>query len=58
MNSTNFKFEEYPFSKNAPGINKIYHEVLLLMKFLQPKPQIEIMIMNYYGLHYIFIKKR
>ena len=24
-----------PFSRNTQGISKIYHEVLLLMKFLQ-----------------------
>ena len=28
----NFKFEESTFSKNARGISKMYHEVLLLMK--------------------------
>ena len=39
MNFTNFRFEEDPFSKNAQVISKIYREVLLLMKFLQTKPQ-------------------
>ena len=34
----NIKFDEDPFAKNAPGISKIYHEVLKLMKFLQTKP--------------------
>ena len=29
---------EDPFAGNAHGISKIYHEVLLLMKFLQTKP--------------------
>ena len=33
MNIKNFNFEQDPFSKNAEGIRKIYHEVLLLMKF-------------------------
>ena len=28
-----FQFEEDPFSKTAQSIRKIYHEVLLLMKF-------------------------
>ena len=32
-----FQFEGHPFSKNAEGISKIYHEVLKLMKFLQTK---------------------
>ena len=34
MNNKNFRFEEDPFAKNAQGIGKIYHEVLMLMKFL------------------------
>ena len=29
------------FSKNAAGISKVYHEVLLLLKILQTKPQID-----------------
>ena len=34
----NSQFDEDPFSKNVPGIGKIYHEVLLLKKLLQTKP--------------------
>ena len=34
MNIRTFKFEEDPFSKNAQGIRKIYHEVIFLMKFM------------------------
>ena len=41
MNIRFFKFEENLLSKNAQGIEKSYHEVLLLMKFLQTKPQIK-----------------
>ena len=37
----NIRFDEDPFAKNAQGINKIYHAVLLLMKFLQTKPQVK-----------------
>ena len=29
----NIRLDEDPFSKNAQSISKIYHEVLLLMKF-------------------------
>ena len=29
----NIRMDEDPFAKIAQGINKIYHEVLLLMKF-------------------------
>ena len=34
MKTKNFQTQEDPFSKNAQSISKIYHEVLLLMKFL------------------------
>ena len=47
-----------PFAKNAQGINKIYHEVLLLMKFLQTKPQIKNMNIIYYDLYNTVIKVR
>ena len=50
--------DQDPFSKNAQGIHKIYHEVLLLMKFLQTKPQIKNMNINYYDLYYTVIKSR
>ena len=58
MNIRNFKFEEDPFSKNAQGISKIYHEVLLLMKFLQTEPQVKNVNINYYDLFYTVIKNR
>ena len=38
--------QQYPFSKNAQGNNKIYHEVLLVMKFLQTKPEVKNMNIN------------
>ena len=42
MKNKNFQtHHEDPFSKNIQGISKIYHEVLLLMKFLMTKPQIK-----------------
>ena len=47
-----------PFSRNARGISKIYHEVLLLMNFLQTKPQIKEMNINYYDLYYTVIRIR
>ena len=46
----NIRFDEDPFARNAQGINKIYHEVLKLMKFLQTKPQVKNMNINYYDL--------
>ena len=36
-----FHFEEDLFSKNVQGTGKVYHEVLLIMKFLQTKPQVK-----------------
>ena len=59
MKNRNFQTQDQdPFSKNAQGISKIYHEVLLLMKILQTKPQIKIMNINYYDLYYTVIKTR
>ena len=45
-------------AKNAQGISKIYHEVLMLMKFLQTKPQVKNMNINYHDLYYTVIKNR
>ena len=58
MKNKNFQTQEDPFSKNAQGISKIYHEVLLFMKFLQTKPQVKNMNNNYYDLYYTVIKNR
>ena len=42
MKNKNFQTQhEDPFSRNAQGISKVYHEVFLLMKFLQTKPQVK-----------------
>ena len=35
----NIRFAEDTFSKDVQGISKIYHEVIMLMNFLQTKPQ-------------------
>ena len=56
VKNRNFQTQEDPFSKNTQGISKIYHEVLLLMKFLQTKPQGKNMNINYYDLYYTVIK--
>ena len=59
MKNKNFQtYQRDPSSKNAQGISKIYHEVLLLMKFLQTKPQIRNMNINYFDLYYTKIKTR
>ena len=54
----NIRFDEDTFAKNVRGIAKIYHEGLLLMKFLQTKPQVRKMNNNYYDLCYTVIKNR
>ena len=58
MKNKNFRYDEDPFPKNAQGVGKIYHEVLILMKFLQTKPQVKNMNINYYDLYYSVIKNR
>ena len=58
MRNKNFQTQEDLFAKNAQGISKIYHEVLLLMKFLQTKPKVKNMNISYYDLYYKVIKTR
>ena len=58
MKHKNFQTQQDPFAKNAQGISKIYHEVLLLMKYLQTKPQVKIMNINFHDLFYTVIKNR
>ena len=58
MKNRSFQTQQDPFSENAQGVSKIYHEVLLLMKFLQTKPQVKNMNTNYYDLYYTVIKTR
>ena len=41
------RMHEDPFARNARGVSEIYHEVLLLMKFLQTKPQVKNMNITY-----------
>ena len=56
--SGTFQFEEDPFSKDARGISKIYHEVFLLLKFSQKKPNVKGMNFDYQSLYYTFFKNR
>ena len=58
MKDKNFQSGQDPFAKNAQGISKIYHEVILLMKFLQTKPHVKIMNIKFYDLYYTVIKVR
>ena len=59
MKNKNFQTNQQdPFAKNARGISKIYHELLLLMKFLMTKPQVKKMNINYYDLYFTGIKVR
>ena len=50
-----FQFQEDPFSKNAEGISKIYHELLIILKFLQTKHQVKKINTNFYDLYYTVI---
>ena len=57
MKNKNFQTSDRdPCAKNAQGISKIYHEVLLLMKFLQTKPDFKNMNINYYDLYNTVLK--
>ena len=58
MKNRNFQTQEDTFSENAQSISKIHHEVLFLMNFLQTKPQVKNMNINYYDLYYTVIKAR
>ena len=54
-----FRKDKDPFARNAQGISKIYHEVLLLLlNFVQTKPQIKNMNIIYCDLCYTVIKSR
>ena len=54
----NIRFDENLFAKNAECISKKYHEVLLLMKHLQTKPQFNNMNINCYDFYFTVIKTR
>ena len=54
MKNKNFQTQEAPFAKIAQGVSKIYHETFLLMKFLQTKPQVKNMNINYYDFFYCY----
>ena len=58
MKNKNFQTQKDPFAKNAQGICESYREVLLLMKFLQTKPQVKKMSIENYNLYYTVIKTR
>ena len=53
-----FNLKKILLLKNAQGISKIYPEVLILMIFLQTKPQVKVMNNNYFDLYYFVIKTR
>ena len=40
--SGHFHFDEDPFAKNAQKMVKVFHQVILLEKFLETKPQIKL----------------
>ena len=56
--SGNFWFEEDTFSENVESFSKIYHEDLLLLNFLQTKPEVRIINNNYCDLKQTIIKNR
>ena len=58
MKHINFQTQEDSFSKNAQGISKNYHEVLMLVNFLPTQPSVKNTNNNYYDLFYTVIKNR
>ena len=52
----NIKVDEDTFGNNAQGFSKIYHELLLLMKFLQTKPQVKDMNIKSSDLFILLLK--
>ena len=46
MKNKNFQTQQDPLSENSQSISKIYHEVLLFLKFLQTKSQVKNMNIN------------
>ena len=58
MKNKNIQTQQDPFSKNVQGISKIFHEVILLMKFLHTKPQVKYMNIKYYDLYYTVTRIR
>ena len=58
MKNKNFQSGQDPFARNAQSISKIYHEILFLLKFLQTKPQIKNMNIDYFDLYYTVIRIR
>ena len=58
MKNKNYQTQEDPFAKKTQAISKFYHEVLLLMKILQTKPQVKNINIKYYDLYYTVIKTR
>ena len=58
MKNKIYQAQEDPFARNTQGISKIYHEVLLLMKFLQTKTRVKNMNISYFDLYYTVIKNR
>ena len=56
--SGTFQLEDDHFSENAQSISKRYLEVFLVTKFLQTKPQVKYMKINFYDLFYTMIKNR
>ena len=58
MKNRRIQTQEDRFAKNAQGISKIYHEVLLLMKFLQTKTRVKNMKIKYFDLYYTIVKTK
>ena len=52
------RMDEDPFAKNVQGIGAIYHEVSLLMTFLQTEPEVKDLNITYCCFYYTVIENR
>ena len=51
-----FQYKEDPSVKNAQSVGKIFHEVSLLLKFLQTKPQVKSVSISFYNFFYTVVR--
>ena len=54
----NIRMKEDTFAMDAHGNGKLCHEILLLTKFLQTRPEVKNMNFKNYDSYYTVIKKR
>ena len=54
----NIRMDENPFARNIQGFSKHYHEVLILLRFLQTKPLVKKKNITFFVIYYTVNKNR